>query len=314
MTLTILFSAPPASWDSYATPIRDACAAEGLDVRLLRAPAPDLDPARVDYIVFAPNGPIRDFSPFTRCKAVMSLWAGVETVVDNPTLSQPLTRMVEDGLTTGMSEWVAGHVLRHHLGTDLDVLRAPGDWSPHIPPLARERPVTILGLGALGQAAARMLCNIGFPVTGWSRSRKEVPGVRCLAGEEALPLALSEAQILILLLPDTPATENILNAETLAMLPRGAVVLNPGRGTLIDDEALLAALDNGHIAHATLDVFRVEPLPREHPFWRHPKVTVTPHIAAETRPNTAAQTIAENIRRGEEGKSFLHEVDRERGY
>ena len=244
----------------------------------------------------------------------MSLWAGVEAIIGNPTLAQPLTRMVEDGLSTGMSEWVAGHVLRHHLGIDLDLRRMPGDWTPHIPPLARERPVTILGLGELGQAAARMLSAIGFPVTGWSRSQKDIPGLRCLAGEQTLPEALATARILVLLLPDTPATENILNARTLEFLPRGAVVINPGRGTLIDDEALLAALDAGHLSHATLDVFRIEPLPPDHPFWSHPKVTVTPHIAAETRPITAAQVVAENIRRGEAGKPFLHRVDPARGY
>ena len=122
------------------------------------------------------------------------------------------------------------------------------------------------------------------------------------------------ADIAVLLLPDTGATENILNSETLAQMPKGAFVINPGRGPLIDDAALLTALETGQVAHATLDVFRVEPLPSDHPFWMHPKVTVTPHLAAETRAVTASQAIVENIRRGEAGEDFLHLVDRAKGY
>ena len=118
----------------------------------------------------------------------------------------------------------------------------------------------------------------------------------------------------MLLLPDTPATTNLLNAETLALLPKGAVIINPGRGPLIDDNALLAALDSKQIGHATLDVFRTEPLPAEHPYWSHPAVTVTPHIASGTRPETASQIIADNIRRGEAGQALLHLVDRDLGY
>jgi len=310
MTLNVLFAASPEKWDTYEQPLRSAFDEAGLTADL----ATDMAPEEVDFIVYAPNGPIEDFTPFTRCKAVMNLWAGVETIVGNPTLTQPLTRMVDEGLSVGMAEWVTGHALRHHLEMDLDILRAPGDWTPHIPPLARERPVSILGLGELGQAAARMLSGIGFPVTGWSRSEKDIAGITCLSGEAGLKEALERAEILVLLLPDTPATRNILNPDTLAMLPRGAVVLNPGRGTLIDDDALVAALDLGQVGHATLDVFREEPLPPEHPFWTHPKVTVTPHIAAETRPATAARVIAENIRRSEAGEALLYRVDRQQGY
>jgi glyoxylate/hydroxypyruvate reductase A len=159
-----------------------------------------------------------------------------------------------------------------------------------------------------------MLAHLGFPVTGWSRSPKQIDGLRCLSGEDGLRAALQEADILVLLLPLTPETENLLNADRLALLPPGAVILNPGRGPLIDDDALLAALDRGHLGHATLDVFRTEPLPPEHPFWAHPRVTVTPHIASETRPETAAEVIAENIRRGEAGQPLLHLVDRDAGY
>lgn len=310
MTLNVLFAAKPERWESYRAPLEAAFGEAGLDVHL----ATDIAPGTVDYIVHGPGGPVRDFTPFTRCKAVMNLWAGVESIVTNPTLTQPLTRMVDEGLSVGMAEWVTGHAMRHHLDMDLDILRAPGDWSPHLPPLARERPVTILGLGELGQAAARMLAGIGFPVTGWSRTPKTVENVTCLSGSEGLDTALASAQILVLLLPDTPATRDILNADTLARLPRGAVVVNPGRGTLVDDAALLSALDDGQVSHATLDVFRTEPLPADHTYWAHPRVTVTPHIAAETRPGTAARVVAENIRRAEAGAPLLYRVDRQRGY
>jgi glyoxylate/hydroxypyruvate reductase len=257
---------------------------------------------------------LQDFSPYVRAKAVLSLWAGVERIVGNPTLTMPLCRMVDPSLTQGMVEWVTGHALRHHLGMDAHIVNPDRQWHNVPPPLARERPVTILGLGELGSAAGLALTQLGFPVTGWSRNPKDIPGLRCLHGEEGLDQALTMAQILVLLLPRTPDTENLVNTARLSLLPRGAVILNPGRGALIDDKALLAALDSGQLAQATLDVFRTEPLPKDHPFWSHPKVTVTPHVAADTRPDSSARVIAENIRRGEAGLPFLHQVDRKRGY
>lgn len=310
MPLNILYAGRPARWPEFQPPLEAEFKAAGLDVNL----SENIAPQDVDYIVYAPTGPVQDFTPYTRARAVLSLWAGVEKVVGNKTLTQPLCRMVDEGLTLGMAEWVTGHVLRHHLDIDKDITRAPGDWSAPIPPLAHERPITFLGLGELGQASAAPLINLGFPVTGWSRSPKSIPGIRCLHGHDGLQEALSTAQILILLLPNTPSTENILNAETMGLLPKGAVVINPGRGPLINDEDLITALDTGHIGHATLDVFRVEPLPEDHPFWAHPKVTITPHIAADTRPSTSAKVIAENVRRGEAGETFLHLVDRKLGY
>lgn len=306
-----VYFAASALWDRYRAPLTDALRAARLNAVLTDA-APD--PAAVDYIVYAPTSPLQDFTPFTRAKAVLNLWAGVERIVGNPTLTQPLCRMVDPAMTESMTEWVLGHTLRHHLGMDRHIVNPARAWDPWTPPIARQRPVTVLGLGELGTAAAVALARTGFPVTGWSRSAKSIPGITCLSGEAGLAQALSTAQILILLMPRTPETENTLNAARLALLPRGAVILNPGRGQLIDDEALLAALDAGHIGHATLDVFRIEPVPQDHPFWAHPRVTITPHIAAETNPVTASAVVAENIRRGEAGEPFLHLVDRARGY
>ncbi|MEY4985097.1 MAG: hypothetical protein RIR62_3363, partial [Pseudomonadota bacterium] len=299
-----------ALWPEYAPHLPAALAAAGLDARLVQ----DADPAAVDYIIYAPSAPLQDFAPFTRAKAVLSLWAGVERIVGNPTLTQPLCRMVDPGLTEGMVEWVVGHALRHHLGMDRHIVNPARIWDPTCPPLARERPVAMLGMGALGLACARALAALNFPVTGWSRTAKTVEGIPTHHGEDGLRAVLSGAAIVVTLLPKTPDTENLLNAERLSWLPRGAVILNPGRGALIEDAALLAALDSGQVGHATLDVFRTEPLPADHPFWAHPQVTVTPHIAADTRPASASHVIAENIRRGEAGAPFLHRVDRARGY
>ncbi|MBU2994433.1 glyoxylate/hydroxypyruvate reductase A [Octadecabacter sp. 1_MG-2023] len=307
--INALFSASDAAWPDYSEALPPAFEKLGLNVDLSR----DHPPETVDYIIAAPNGPVQDFAPFTRCKAVLNLWAGVEDIAPNPTLTQPLARMVDKGLTDGMVEWVVAHTMRHHMGIDQHINGQDGIWRTDYPPLASDRPVTILGLGELGVACAKALRDLGFPVSGWSRSQKAVDGVTCHSGDDGLHRALTDAEILILLLPLTDATTNIINAETLALLAKGAFIINPGRGPLIDDDALIAAL-GANIAHATLDVFRTEPLPENHVFWAHPLVTVTPHIASTTRPKTAANCIAENMRRGEDGKAFLHLVDRSRGY
>ncbi len=308
--INVLFAAKPERWVEYETPLKDAFKAAGLDANLKT----DFAPEEVDYIVYAPNSAVQNFTPYTRCKAVLNLWAGVESIVGNKTLTMPLCRMVDPGMTQGMKEWVVGHVMRHHLGMDRNILGQNGDWTPHVPPLAQDRRVTIMGLGELGSACAEALRDLGFDVAGWSRRAKDISGVTCLHGDDGLKTALSHADILVLLLPKTTATENLLNAERLSWMPKGAMIVNPGRGPLIDDDALLAALDSGHIAHATLDVFRVEPLPREHPFWAHPRVTVTPHIASETRVKTSSEVVAENVRRGEAGEPLVHVVDRSAGY
>ncbi|MBL4811269.1 MAG: glyoxylate/hydroxypyruvate reductase A [Rhodobacteraceae bacterium] len=297
-------------WPNYQPALDAALARAGIAANLACSHAAD----EVDYIIFAPDGGLQDFTPFTRLKAVLSLWAGVEAITTNPTLTVPLTRMVDNGLSAGMVEYVLGYVLRYHLDIDR-YSRANGPhWQPRVPPLARQRRVTVLGLGALGVACAETLAGIGFNVCGWSRGPHRVEGITCRFGPDGFAKALAEAEILVTLLPLTPATENLLNAETLALLPRGARLINPGRGALIDDDALIAALQSGQIGHATLDTFRVEPLPEAHPFWQQPNVTITPHIAAETRPDTASDVIAENIRRAQANEPLLHLVDRRAGY
>lgn len=305
--MKVLFAAGAARWAEWEAPLRAALARAGVEVDLLTSAPPD----EVDAMIYAPGGDTpADFTPYVRCRAVLSLWAGVERIVGNRTLTQPLCRMVDPGLTQGMVEYVTGHALRIHLGLD----RKATAWEPVAPPLATDRPVAMLGLGALGAACGQALAGLGFPVLGWSRNPRDVPGIACHHGAEGLRQVLSRSQIVVTLLPATPATENLLNAESLGWLPRGAAIINPGRGTLIDDAALLAALDTGQVGAATLDVFRVEPLPQGHPYWTHPAVTVTPHIAAETRPASAARVVVENLRRLRDGEPLLHLVDRQAGY
>lgn len=310
MTIKILFSANEENWKRYKAPLQDALDDKSLDYEL----GTTITPSEVDYIVYAPSSSLQDFSPYTKLKAVLNLWAGVEGVTNNKTLKVPLARMVDSGLTDGMVEWVTGHTLRHHLGIDKHIHGQDGIWRSYVPPLAKDRVITILGLGTLGTACGIALKRLGFNVRGWSRREKRVDGILCFYGDEQIDSSLMDADIVVLLLPDTPLTQNILNQHTLNLLKRGAFVLNPGRGPLIDDDALLAALDSGQIEHATLDVFRIEPLPQNHQYWSNNKVTVIPHKASETRPKTASQVIAMNIERAENGQELLYLVDRENGY
>lgn len=310
MTIKILFSANDENWKRYKAPLQDALDNKSLDYKLGRT----ITPCEVDYIIYAPSSSLQDFSPYTKLKAVLNLWAGVEGVTNNKTLNVPLARMVDSGLTDGMVEWVTGHTLRHHLGIDKHIHGQDGIWRSYVPPLAKDRIVTILGLGTLGTACGIALKRLGFNVRGWSRREKRVDGIICFYGDDQVDSSLMDADIVVLLLPDTPLTQNILNQHTLNLLKRGAFVLNPGRGPLIDDDALLAALETGQIEHATLDVFRIEPLPQNHQYWSNNKVTVIPHKASETRPKTASQVIAMNIERAENGQELLYLVDRENGY
>ena len=310
MTIKILFSANEENWKRYKAPLQDALDDKSLDYEL----GTNITPSEVDYIIYAPSSSLQDFSPYTKLKAVLNLWAGVEGVTNNKTLNVPLARMVDSGLTDGMVEWVTGHTLRHHLGIDKHIHGQDGIWRSYVPPLAKDRVITILGLGTLGTACGIALKRLGFNVRGWSRREKRVDGIQCFYGDEQIDSSLMDADIVVLLLPDTPLTQNILNQHTLNLLKRGAFVLNPGRGPLIDDDALLAALETGQIEHATLDVFRIEPLPKNHQYWSNNKVTVTPHKASETRPITASQVIAMNIKRAENGQKLLYLVDRENGY
>ena len=274
----------------------------------------DAAPGDVDWLVLGDVSDAVDFAAHRRAKAVHCLWAGVEAVLrrDPP---QPVIRLIDpEGLTAGMTEWVVGHVMRHHLGLDRWTAPPHPGWVHDLPPLARDRRVGLIGMGELGAASARALAELGFDVAGWSRTPKDVPGIASHVGADGLREVIGRSEILVLLVPHTPETEGLMDAGRLGWMPEGSVLLNPGRGALLDEDALLAALDRGRPARATLDTFRTEPLPDGHPFWSHPRVTVTPHIASATRPDTAAKVVAANVARGERGEPLVGLVDRARGY
>jgi len=314
MTHTLQIAVDKTEHQGWHHAIAKGIADKGLDLRILPG---DADPGDVDYLVYNIDSGIDDFAPYTQLRAILNTWAGVEAVRKTVTWPDhvPFCRMVEDGMTIGMVEYFLTHTLRYHMGVDRAMAQsAEAQWQKWMPPLARDRTVAVLGLGALGTAIAARLAANGFRVRGWARSTKQISGVACHAGTDSLPGVLAKAEILCVILPLTPETECIVNARTLAMLPKGAFLINAGRGPLIDDEALLAALASGRVAHVTLDVFREEPLPADHPFWRHPQITVTPHIAAFTRYKTGAEAILAQIERDMNGQPLLHIVDRSRGY
>ncbi len=315
MPPTVVFAGQASQRDAYHRHLTAAATEAGVEIELQMEPA-TVDPSTVDYLVYAQNGPVRDFTPFTKLAGILNLWAGVEAALEmNPPADVPLVRMVEDGLTLGMIDYVVGHVLRHHLDVDRYIQSSPiAEWEVDYPPLARDRTVAILGIGALGSACARHLVAHGFRVIGWSRTAKDIPGVECRSGAQALDETIAEAEIMVLLLPSTTETYRILNARRIALMPLDACLVNAARGQLVDHQALRESLNAGLLRHATMDVYDVEPLPPNDPYWAHPRVTVTPHIASVTRPATASCAIIAQIARHQRGETFLHVVDRARGY
>jgi glyoxylate/hydroxypyruvate reductase A len=249
-------------------------------------------------------------------RAIFSLGAGVDAMLRDPTLpGLPLCRMVDPSMTASMAEYVLTCVLAYHRRLDLYARQqAEARWRMFLPEPAAATRVGIMGLGEMGRAAAALLVAHGFTVRGWSRARHEIPGVTSFAGPTQLDDFLSGADVLVCLLPLTAETEDIIDARLLARLPEGARLIQVGRGGHLVEADLLMALDSGRLAHATLDVFREEPLPAGHPFWRHPRIRVTPHVASYSRPESGAEVVAENIRRLRAGRPLLHVVDRRRGY
>ncbi len=257
-----------------------------------------------------------DLDKFQRLKAVLSLGAGVDHLVVNPTIRPgiPIVRMIEAGLAAGMREYVLLNVLRHHRDMQtLEANQAQCRWAPFPTPPAKDRTVGIMGLGALGADAAHSLVQFGFRVVGWSRRPKDVAGIRVFGGGDRKAFLL-QTEILVCLLPLTAETSNILDRTLFASLPRGAAVINTARGEHLVEADLLSALDSGHLSGATLDAFRVEPLPPDHPFWGHPRITVTPHCASLTDPAGGAQRIAQCIEQICAGQAPLGLVDRRAGY
>ncbi len=278
---------------------------------------PDIgDPAAIHHaMVWQPPPGLLMSLP--NLKLIVCLGAGVDALLRDPTLPPgvPIMRLVDPYMTEAMSEYVVWQVLRLHR-QDIDYLaqQRAGIWKEREQPNAAERRVGILGFGTLGQDAGRKLKALGFAIAGWSRTPREVPGLVVHAGAAGFDRLLARSDILVCLLPLTPATEGILDAAAFARLPRGAAIVNAGRGGHLVEGDLIPALDSGQLSAAVLDVFREEPLPADHPFWHHPRIVVTPHVAAETNPPTAAPIIGEAIRRFVAGLPLPNRVDPERGY
>jgi glyoxylate/hydroxypyruvate reductase A len=278
---------------------------------------PDAGPLDEVLFILSWKHPLGAMKPFPKLKCIASLGFGVDHILRDPDLPAgvPVARLVDQGMVAAMSVYVLTAVLNHTRQFDRYRLdQARRKWKPRLPRHPRKLRVGLMGLGHLGSDAARTLRGMGFPVLGWSRSAKTLDGVTSFAGEEGLDEFLSHSDVLICLLPLTPATQGILNRRTLAKLPAGAYVINAARGEHLVEEDLLAALESGHVSGACLDVFLQEPLPESHPFWRHPQVTITPHVASLTYPKDVAPQIIENYHRVRMGQPPRHSVDLKRGY
>jgi len=248
---------------------------------------------------------------------IFSLGAGVDHLFSDPALPKdvPICRVVDKFLTQRMTEHVVLHALRYHRRQpEIEAQQREQHWDEIYTPTAQERAVGVMGMGELGADAATKLSQLGFKVAGWSRTPKNIHGVESFHGHAGLAPFLARTEILICLLPLTPETERILNARLFAGLPKGAVLINVARGGHLVEDDLLAALASGQISYAALDVFRAEPLPAAHPFWRHPRVSVSPHNASITDPRTVTALLVDNIRRAEAGASLLNVVDPRVGY
>jgi glyoxylate/hydroxypyruvate reductase A len=305
-------------WDPAPWERRFRAAAPGRDIRLW----PDHvgDPADIAYAAtwLPPQGA---FAPFENLRAIFSLGAGVDALLADRTLPPvPIVRVVDPDLTRRMTEYVTLHVLLHHRRQRrYDDQQRGRLWQEHSQPPAREVNVGLMGLGILGRDAAEVLVRLGFRVAGWSRMPRALAGVETFHGAAGLDAFLGRTEILVCLLPHTPATEGLLNLALLRKLKRdgalgGAYLINAGRGKLQVDADILAALDEGALAGATLDVFPIEPLPRESPLWNHPGVTITPHNSAASVPEEVVAYIVSQIRRHEAGQPFENVIDRTRGY
>jgi len=286
----------------------------GNDIRVW----PDIgDPRDVEIIVAMSRPPI-DLTIFPKLRFIATTGAGVDYLLGPPpTIPDdiPIVRVVDPMLTRSMAEYVLTAVLRYHRRFHYyEAAQRSAQWSP----LPRRDPadetVGVLGLGVLGTAAAQMLAQFGFKVCGWSKSPKRINGITCFNGPLGLVEMLPAVNILVCMLPLTSDTLGIINKDLLTRLPRNSTLINVGRGRQVVEADLLAALESGQLDHATLDVFEEEPLSTSHPFWHHPRITVTPHVAGLTVPESAAKGIADALECERAGRPLPNLVDRNRGY
>ncbi|MGI9493047.1 MAG: 2-hydroxyacid dehydrogenase [Geminicoccaceae bacterium] len=274
------------------------------------------DPTDIEIaVVWKP--PAGGLKRFPNLRAIVSIGAGIDHVLADPELPKhvPIIRTTGEDLKIRMREYVTLHVLRlHRRLPEIEAAQERREWLQLVNPPAYERKIGLLGLGDLGSDCARALAALGFDVAGWSRRPKSIDGVKSFSEQEGLAAFLRRTEILVCLLPLTPATEGILNADLFEKLPKGAALINAARGGHLVEIDLLPALDTGQIGAATLDVFHTEPLPADHPFWSHPKILVTPHVASLIDPVAGGKAIAANVKKFLAGESVPDLVDLEQGY
>jgi glyoxylate/hydroxypyruvate reductase A len=273
-------------------------------------------PREVDYLIAWRPAP-EVFERVRVKKAIFNLGAGVDALLATPGLPRdvPIVRLEDAGMAEPMAEYVAAVVLRAYRELDrYQIAQRERRWEVRRPLDKASYVVGILGLGVLGSVVARTLVSLGFPVAGFARTTKTLPGVNVFAGEAELERFLARLRVLVCMLPSTPRTRGLLDRATLSALPRGAQLVNVARGDLVVEADLIALLDEGHLAHATLDVFAEEPLPSSHPFWHHPRVTITPHISALTRIGESVAQVVARIGAIERGETPGGRVDVDRGY
>jgi glyoxylate/hydroxypyruvate reductase len=284
-------------------------------LRVLRAHEVN-DPNEIHFaLVWKP--PRGYFQDMTQLKLIINLGAGVDSLTSRDDLPAhvPITRISDPNMARMMAGYVLFATLRH--ARDIPFFEAAqrrGEWAYLHPCNPEDIRVAVLGLGELGAVAASELRRQGLTVLGWSRSPRQIEGVQCYAGLDALDTVLSQADILVIMLPLTADTQGLLDRARLARLPRGAAVVNVARGALVDQRALTDLLQSGHIGSATLDAFEREPLPSDDPLWSMPNVLITPHLASVAIPNSAARQIADNMMRVSNGESLTSQVDLRRGY
>ncbi len=274
------------------------------------------DPAAIDIALVARPQP-GIVARLGNLKLAQSLWMGVDGLLADVSFprTKPLARLIDPGMVAAMVESVSAHALdyhRHHYVYRAQ--KAEKKWHRLPQYMACDRTAGILGMGVLGTAVAHRLLDFGFKVIGWKRGPGQIPGIDCRSASSGMAELLGACQIVVCLLPLTPATRGVLNAAAFARMPNGGCIINVARGPQVVNEDLLAALDSGQLAHAYLDVFDHEPLPAESPLWAHPCVSITPHTAALTEPRTAIAEVAANIERIRAGQPALHLVDFEAGY
>ena len=310
--MTLIFYSANDSWEDWSAYLsRDVP-----EIPMRHWDEPGNDAAvRFALVWNPPRGELR--RRFPNLEYIFSLGAGVDALLDDPDLphSVPVVRMVEEALVIGMTEYVALHVLRiHRQQRDFEIQQRAGEWRQTVTPLAPDRKVGLMGLGVLGSDAAAALTALRFDVASWTRTPKAVPGVYCFHGDDGLGPFLARTEILVALLPLTDDTRGILNADLFAQLPKGAGLINAGRGGLQVEADIITALDSGQLSEAVLDVFSTEPLPEDNPLWRHSRVTLTPHNAALTGSETGAREVAANLQRVLSGDRPYNIVDTKAGY